>query len=90
MQVMLITTIFIQSNAIYGVQGTTDSSFGAIEGCHPWKALSHSGFTSGIAKHAKVDLIWVAGRSPALVPQNFEMTTLHYLAIVPRHLLPLA
>ena len=34
-----------------------------------------------IAKHAKVDLIWVAGRSPALVPQNFEMTTLHYLAI---------
>ena len=37
--------------------------------------------SSGIAKHAKVDLIWVAGRSPALVPQNFEMTTLHYLAI---------
>ena len=36
---------------------------------------------SVIAKHAKVDLIWVAGRSPALVPQNFEMTTLHYLAI---------
>ena len=38
---------------------------------------------SNIAKHAKVDLIWVAGCSPALVPQNFEMTTLHYLAIMP-------
>jgi len=24
-----------------GVQGMTDNSFGSIEGCHPWKALSH-------------------------------------------------
>ncbi len=35
-----------------------------------------------IAKHAKVDIIWVAGRSPALVPQHLEATTLPYLAIV--------
>ncbi len=35
----------------------------------------------GIAKHTKVDMIWVAGRSPTLVPQNLKATTLTYLAI---------
>ncbi|WP_339397083.1 transposase [Synechococcus sp. C9] len=34
-----------------------------------------------IAKHTKVDMIWVAGRSPTLVPQNLKATTLTYLAI---------
>jgi hypothetical protein len=35
-----------------------------------------------IAKHTKVDMIWVAGRSPTLVSQNLKATTLTYLAIV--------
>jgi ABC-type nitrate/sulfonate/bicarbonate transport system substrate-binding protein len=34
-----------------------------------------------IAKHTKVDMIWVAGRSPTLVSQNLKATTLTYLAI---------
>jgi hypothetical protein len=37
----------------------------------------------GIAKHTKVDMIWVAGRSPTLVSQNLKATTLTYLAIIP-------
>ena len=44
-----------------------------------------------IAKHTKVDMIWVAGRSPTLVSHslrgvamNFKATTLTYLAIVPK------
>jgi len=37
-----------------------------------------------IAKHTKVDMIWVAGRSPTLVSQNLKATTLTYLAIVPK------
>jgi hypothetical protein len=35
----------------------------------------------GIAKHTKVGMIWVAGRSPTLVSQNLKATTLTYLAI---------
>jgi hypothetical protein len=35
-----------------------------------------------IAKHTKVGMIWVAGRSPTLVSQNLKATTLTYLAIV--------
>jgi steroid 5-alpha reductase family enzyme len=42
-----------------------------------------------IAKHTKVDMIWVAGRSPTLVSHslrgvamNLKATTLTYLAIV--------
>jgi len=42
-----------------------------------------------IAKHTKVDMIWVAGRSPTLVSHslrgvatNLKATTLAYLAIV--------
>jgi filamentous hemagglutinin family protein len=41
-----------------------------------------SGNTATIAKHTKVDMIWVAGRSPTLVSQNLKATTLTYLAIV--------
>jgi hypothetical protein len=37
-----------------------------------------------IAKHTKVGMIWVAGRSPTLVSQNLKATTLTYLAIAPR------
>jgi hypothetical protein len=36
-----------------------------------------------IAKHTKVGMIWVAGRSPTLVSQNLKATTLTYLAIAP-------
>jgi hypothetical protein len=42
-----------------------------------------------IAKHTKVDMIWVAGRSPTLVSHslrgvatNLKATTLAYLAIL--------
>jgi hypothetical protein len=35
-----------------------------------------------IAKHTKVGMIWVAGRSPTLVSQNLKATTLTYLAIL--------
>ncbi len=42
-----------------------------------------------IAKHTKVDMIWVAGRSPTLVSyslrgvaMNLKATTLTYLAIL--------
>jgi len=45
--------------------------------------------TESIAKHTKVDMIWVAGRSPILVSHslrgvamNLKATTLTYLAIV--------
>jgi hypothetical protein len=45
--------------------------------------------TANIAKHTKVDMIWVAGRSPTLVSyslrgvaMNLKATTLTYLAIV--------
>ena len=38
--------------------------------------------SKGIAKHTKVDMIWVAGRRPTLVSQNLKATTLTYLAIV--------
>jgi len=38
-------------------------------------------FCGFIAKHAKVDMIWVAGCSPTLVSQNLKGTTLTYLAI---------
>jgi hypothetical protein len=37
---------------------------------------------TGIAKHTKVGMIWVAGRSPTLVSQNLKATTLTYLAIL--------
>jgi len=44
---------------------------------------------TSIAKHTKVDMIWVAGRSPTLVSHslsgaamNLKATTLTYLAIV--------
>ncbi len=40
--------------------------------------------TLSIAKHTKVGMIWVAGRSPTLVSQNLKATTLTYLAIVLR------
>ena len=40
------------------------------------------GAGENIAKHTKVDMIWVAGRSPTLVSQNLKATTLTYLAIV--------
>jgi hypothetical protein len=43
-----------------------------------------------IAKHTKVDMIWIAGRSPTLVSHslrgvatNLKATTLTYLAISP-------
>jgi hypothetical protein len=42
-----------------------------------------------IAKHTKVDMIWIAGRSPTLVSHslrgvatNLKATTLTYLAII--------
>jgi hypothetical protein len=45
-------------------------------------------FFTGIAKHTKVDMIWIAGRSPTLVSHslrgvatNLKATTLTYLAI---------
>jgi hypothetical protein len=38
-------------------------------------------YSSFIAKHTKVGMIWVAGRSPTLVSQNLKATTLTYLAI---------
>jgi hypothetical protein len=41
----------------------------------------HSIIQRVIAKHTKVDMIWVAGRSPTLVSQNLKATTLTYLAI---------
>jgi sulfopyruvate decarboxylase TPP-binding subunit len=43
----------------------------------------HAQITLGkaIAKHTKVGMIWVAGRSPTLVSQNLKATTLTYLAI---------
>ena len=44
---------------------------------------------NGIAKHTKVDMIWVAGRNPTLVSHslrgvamNLKATTLTYLAIL--------
>jgi hypothetical protein len=40
----------------------------------------HESYVS-IAKHTKVGMIWVAGRSPTLVSQNLKATTLTYLAI---------
>jgi len=53
-----------------------------------WVIGKHS-----IAKHTKVDMIWVAGRSPTLVSyslrgvaMNLKATTLTYLAIVLPHL----
>jgi len=46
-------------------------------------------FIENIAKHTKVDMIWVAGRSPTLVSHSFrgvamnlKATTLTYLAII--------
>ena len=42
-----------------------------------------------IAKHTKVDMIWVAGRGPTLVSQNLKATTLTYLAILSLWLSPL-
>ena len=39
------------------------------------------GLSANIAKHTKVGMIWVAGRSPTLVSQNLKATTLTYLAI---------
>jgi len=44
-------------------------------------AKSILGNVNAIAKHTKVDMIWVAGRSPTLVSQNLKATTLTYLAI---------
>ena len=52
-------------------------------------SVSHvNGLCDDIAKHTKVDMIWVAGRSPTLVSHslrgvamNFKATTLTYLAI---------
>jgi nucleoside-triphosphatase THEP1 len=48
-----------------------------------------SSFIRTIAKHTKVDMIWVAGRSPTLVSyslrgvaMNLKATTLTYLAIL--------
>jgi hypothetical protein len=47
-------------------------------------------YNTSIAKHTKVDMIWVAGRSPTLVSHslrgvatNLKATTLAYLAILP-------
>jgi len=47
-----------------------------------------------IAKHTKVDMIWIAGRSPTLVSHslrgvatNLKATTLTYLAIIKQSLL---
>jgi len=51
-------------------------------------ALRRGSSFLGIAKHTKVDMIWVAGRSPTLVSHslrgvatNLKATTLAYLAI---------
>ena len=44
--------------------------------------------TATIAKHTKVGMIWVAGRSPTLVSQNLKATTLTYLAIKPAQIPP--
>jgi hypothetical protein len=50
---------------------------------HPTAAGTDTGgvalTTCSIAKHTKVDMIWVAGRSPTLVSQNLKATTLTYL-----------
>jgi hypothetical protein len=43
--------------------------------------MAINGIVINIAKHTKVDMIWVAGRSPTLVSQNLKATTLTYLAI---------
>ena len=68
-QAILVTAISVQRNVIYGVQGMTDDRH--------WLAPRYA----IIAKHTKVDMIWVAGRSPTLVSQNLKATTLTYLAI---------
>jgi hypothetical protein len=50
--------------------------------------LNRESISVDIAKHTKVDMIWVAGRSPTLVSHslrgvatNLKATTLAYLAI---------
>jgi hypothetical protein len=58
---------------------------GFFDGVFP-ATLAHSKFFLthfvNIAKHTKVGMIWVAGRSPTLVSQNLKATTLTYLAIL--------
>jgi transposase len=53
---------------------------------HPWHRIKQRvrKTMTSIAKHTKVDMIWVAGRSPTLVSQNLKATTLTYLAIQPK------
>ena len=46
-----------------------------------YDTAAHEFLSRCIAKHTKVDMIWVAGRSPTLVSQNLKATTLTYLAI---------
>jgi hypothetical protein len=50
-------------------------------GCEYSPALNPIEHPGHIAKHTKVGMIWVAGRSPTLVSQNLKATTLTYLAI---------
>ena len=47
-----------------------------------FKCVLRNFHNTSIAKHTKVGMIWVAGRSPTLVSQNLKATTLTYLAIV--------
>jgi hypothetical protein len=45
------------------------------------QAIAYQRQHGTVAKHTKVGMIWVAGRSPTLVSQNLKATTLTYLAI---------
>jgi hypothetical protein len=59
------------SNLVKRVNAIADGYFDSNQDTAP----------TAIAKHTKVDMIWVAGRSPTLVSQNLKATTLTYLAI---------
>jgi hypothetical protein len=74
---------------------SNQSLFSSIYGAKPYEAIAVILYAQlqlvmtniligiyTIAKHTKVGMIWVAGRSPTLVSQNLKATTLTYLAIL--------
>ena len=71
----------LKGQRIYGQRpGKKRERISIMSGYHLGKLVAP--FTwIGIAKHTKVGMIWVAGRSPTLVSQNLKATTLTYLAI---------
>ena len=71
----------LKGQRIYGQRpGKKRERISMMSGYHLGKLVAP--FTwIGIAKQAKVGMIWVAGRSPTLVSQNLKATTLTYLAI---------